>query len=102
MRASWWDEFGDRVSPCSNADLLIGNNFWSFVSGNNEALSYMVKAFNYISEDSLFIDLYRKSFSLKNENEIKQFKTKLKLSRISQIKNVIYHPDNESFSMKKN
>ena len=98
---SWWDEFGDRVSPCSNADLLIGNNFWSFVSGNNEALSYMVKAFNYISEDSLFIDLYRNSFSLKNENEIKQFKTKLKLSRISQIKNVIYHPDNESFSMKK-
>ena len=61
----------------------------------------MVKAFNYISEDSLFIDLYRKSFSLKNEHEIKQFKTKLKLCRISQIKNVIYHPDNETFSMKK-
>tara|TARA_B100001121_G_scaffold308940_1_gene334281 strand:- start:1081 stop:2094 length:1014 start_codon:yes stop_codon:yes gene_type:complete len=98
---SWWNDFGDRVSPCCMEDLLIGSHFWRFISGNKDALNIMIKAFNYVSNDSRFIKIYKQSFALKEENEIELFKKKIKLNRISQVKNVIYHSDNELFSMRK-
>ena len=31
----WWNKFGDRIKPFTKDEVLVGNQFWSFLTINN-------------------------------------------------------------------
>ena len=84
----WWDDYGDRVSPLTRKDILVGNQFWHFITDNENALQAIITAINNLSKDAEFKKLYSKVFELETEAESKDFSYCVKKYRIKETRNV--------------
>lgn len=82
---SWWESFGGRVSPLTKEDVLVGNEFWSFLTGNPKALKIITKGFDEMSEDHRFIDLYKGIYSCDSPDDLKNFSDLVKLEKINRV-----------------
>lgn len=80
----WWEDFGGRVSPLTHEEVLVGNQFWSLVTGNNEALSAIIDAFDEIAMDEDFISFYRQVFSCIGQEQLNSFSLRVKHRKIKE------------------
>ena len=98
---SWWDHVGDRAKPLTREDVQVGNEFWSFLTDNDNALKSIKKAFNHIAQNRKYISLYSESFKIDSKDKEKIFKEKVRIFRIRQLKNIEYHPENGELNLTK-
>lgn len=77
-----WREFGSRLKPLTRQDILIGNEFWSLVSNNANALSSIIGGFETISKDKGFINFYKKVFKCKDQSQLTEFANQVRLREI--------------------
>ena len=42
----WWNLFQGRIAPLSHADVLVGNEFWDFVTGRKNSLNTIIETFD--------------------------------------------------------
>ncbi|WP_419673052.1 TdeIII family type II restriction endonuclease [Aliarcobacter butzleri] len=88
--ASWWTDYGARISPVSQNEILVGNQFWSFISDNQNALSKIIDGINEVSADREFIDFFRQVFTVSNQDDLKQFSLKVKIKNLEWCKNITF------------
>ena len=50
--SDWWTEFGDRAYPLDKVDVLLGNKFWDLLSGRNNTLEVITRAFETLAKDN--------------------------------------------------
>ena len=82
----WWTEFGGRISPLTRNEVEVGNDFWRFITDNDNALNAMIEGFDDVSNDNDFIDFYRRVFSCSTPEQLKEFSLKVKV-REAEIRN---------------
>jgi hypothetical protein len=85
---TWWANFGGRISPLTRHEVVVGNEFWSFITGNQNALSAMITGFEDVSADANFTNFYKQVFSCRNELELKEFALKVKFRRAEENHNI--------------
>ena len=88
--ANWWTDYGARISPVSQNEILVGNQFWSFISGNQNALSKIIDGINEVSADRDFINFFRQVFTISNQDDLKQFSLKVKIKNLEWCKNITF------------
>jgi hypothetical protein len=81
----WWPEFGGRIKPLTRDDIMVGNQFWSFISGNPNALKHIVHGIDQICNDSVFIDLYSKVFECDTADKLKDFTKLVKVKQAEKL-----------------
>lgn len=79
---AWWNDFGSRVAPLTKKDVLVGNEFWEFLTDNPGALSAIISALDELANDSEFIDLYKQVFECEGYDDLVQFSENVKLDKI--------------------
>lgn len=84
----WWQEYGARISPLTNDDVYVGNDFWKLITDNQQALANIIAAIDELSNDEDFIELYRGVFDCVDENQLKQFIIRVKIKRAEKLKNI--------------
>jgi len=92
---AWWNDFQGRVSPLTPEDVYIGNQFWSFLTDNDSALSNIIDGFEDLSETPWFIELYKQAFTCNNQDDLKEFSQLVKLNKIKlmhSVELVSYNP----------
>jgi Type II restriction endonuclease, TdeIII len=55
----WWLENAASASPLTKFDLLVGNDFWDFVSGIKGTIEAIERGFQNIANDLELVSLYR-------------------------------------------
>lgn len=56
--SDWWSEFEGRAYPLDHNDLMLGNEFWNFISGCENTIESIEMAFNDLVNEG-FQDTYR-------------------------------------------
>lgn len=79
---AWWNNFGGRVSPLTKQDAFVGNEYWSFLTGNVNALTAIVKGFNQLANNTAFITLYNQAFECGNYDGLVRFSERVRLDKI--------------------
>lgn len=46
----WWKLFQGRVAPLSHSDVLVGSEFWNFVTGNRNSLKIITDTFSKLAK----------------------------------------------------
>ena len=59
--SNWWAEFGERAYPLDHSDIKLGDEFWNLLSGRQNTLSLITKAFDDLCSEH-FNDIYLKCF----------------------------------------
>lgn len=85
---AWWNDYKDRIAPLTSEDVWVGNEFWSFITGNNSALTCISDAINSLMADHDFVEIYKRSFSIVTKEETTQFRKDLKKFRIKAMRDV--------------
>ena len=91
----WWSEFGGRIKPLTQDDIMVGNQFWSFITDNSNALFHITKAFDHLSLCDNFAKLYEKVFTCKTEDELNSFSTLVRVRRAEKLTNCSLAPNQE-------
>jgi hypothetical protein len=55
----WWHSFGARAYPLDKNDILVGDEFWNFISGRKDTLKYIENGFSNLATSEL-INIYKK------------------------------------------
>lgn len=84
----WWNDFGGRIAPLTKQDIMVGNQFWSFITDNTEAMNSIIKGINELTNNEEFISLYEQIFDCKDINQVKEFTDKVKLYKVSSKFNI--------------
>ncbi len=58
--SDWWTEFGGRAYPLDQKDLMLGDQFWDFISGCCNTLSSIIAGFDQLVSEK-FHDVYRQA-----------------------------------------
>lgn len=85
---AWWTDFRGRVAPLNSSDVWVGNEFWSLITDNLRALQCISSVITTMAENSEFVELYQRTFSITNDSQAAQFKADLKRYRIKSLRNV--------------
>lgn len=56
--SNWWTEFGGRAYPLDHNDLMLGNEFWNFLSGCDNTIESIELAFNELVNEG-FHEIYQ-------------------------------------------
>lgn len=89
--AGWWTEFGSRIAPLTKADIMVGNQYWSFLTDNPNALILISAAIDsLINKD--FSGFYRNVFECESQDDLNQFAIEAKVHRIKQKRNIDLDP----------
>jgi len=86
--SAWWNDFGGRVSPLTSQDALVGNEYWSFLTGNDNALNCIINALNELANDEIFIELYSQVFECESHSDLVNFSLKVKQNAIEEKFNI--------------
>jgi type II restriction endonuclease TdeIII len=86
--SAWWNDFGGRVSPLTRQDALVGNEYWSFLTGNNSALHCIIHALDELAHDENFIGLYSQVFECENHTDLGRFSLRVKQNAVEKRFNV--------------
>jgi len=81
--AGWWRDFGGRISPLTRQNVFVGNEYWSFLTGNPNALQSIIDGVNELSGTTEFVNLYKKIYDCENQNELVYFSELVKLNEIN-------------------
>ena len=49
--SNWYNHFLDRAAPMTKNEIMVGNEFWEWVTGNKKALEIIVSAIDSIKKD---------------------------------------------------
>lgn len=93
--SSWWDEYGSRIKPLTQNETLVGNQFWSLLAGNTQALSHIINSFNSLASDDEFINFYSEVFNCTNETELKEFSNRVSINKVQQKHNILLESGQE-------
>ena len=85
---AWWRDFGGRISPLTNKDVFVGNEYWSFLSDNTNALKQIISAIEELNNDKAFKDLYQKVFEVEDRSGLVEFSEEVRLHRIKSKFNI--------------
>lgn len=99
--SSWWGDFGGRVSPLGRNDVFVGNDFWSFLTGNADALKDIISGIEELLAEKSFIDLYKQAFNCKSIEDLQKFSVEVKLAQISKRFDVELMDKGSNFSLRK-
>jgi|GEM_PF-2753874 len=55
----WWIENGASASPLTSSELLVGNDFWDFMSGISNTIEAIEQGFMNVSNDEALVNIYR-------------------------------------------
>jgi hypothetical protein len=86
--SAWWGDFGGRVSPLTRQDALVGNEYWSFITGNDNALNHIITGLDELANNNDFVELYSQVFNCQNQLELKSFSERVKLNSIQRKLNI--------------
>jgi hypothetical protein len=84
----WWNDFGGRISPLTKNDIFVGNQYWSFLTDNKNALKQIISAIEELNNDKGFKDLYQKVFEAEDRNGLVEFSEEVRLQKIKDKFNV--------------
>lgn len=70
--SSWWFDYKDRVKPLTKDEVLVGNEFWSLITGNPDALTYIIKGIESFIGTPEHLT-YKKVFSLNTVESLSKF-----------------------------
>ncbi len=79
---TWWDDFSVRVSPLTLKDIFVGNQFWSFLTDNPNALNSIISGLDYLTANDEFINLYSQVYECEEHSDLVRFSETVKLSKI--------------------
>jgi hypothetical protein len=63
--SSWWSKFGGRAYPLDHNDLLLGEEYWSLISGIPDTLKYIKSAVKQLTDEG-FPEIYKDSIHSSN------------------------------------
>jgi hypothetical protein len=86
--STWWTEYGQRISPLTQQDIHVGNDFWSFLTDNQNALQNIIAGIDEVASDTSFIALYGQVFNCVSIEELKQFSINVKIKKIEKTRNI--------------
>jgi hypothetical protein len=78
----WWNDFGGRISPLTKNDFFVGNQYWSFLTDNKNALKQIISAIEELNNDKGFKDLYQKAFEADDRDGLVVFSEEVRLQKI--------------------
>ena len=82
---AWWTEFRGRISPLTCDEVSVGNEFWKFITGNEDALAAIISGFDEISSDVVFKQFYMQVFECVDYAALKGFSIKVKIKRAEDL-----------------
>lgn len=85
---TWWTEYGQRISPLTQQEIYVGNDFWSFLTDNPNALQNIIAGIQEVADDTDFTTLYGEVFNCKNIEELKQFSINIKVQKAIKLRNI--------------
>ncbi len=88
--AGWWNDFGSRVKPMTRAEVDVGNEFWSFLTDNPNALTSIIEGIDIVASNNQFIALFQEVFTCTTNEDLKRFSVKVKVKKPEFYKNIKY------------
>ncbi len=85
---SWWNKFGGRMKPLTTDEVSVGNEFWSFLTGNPNALASIISGFEELRLDKDFTTFYKQVFECTDYESLKSFAFKVKIRRAQYLYNI--------------
>ena len=83
--SNWWTEFEERAYPLDKKDLMLGNEFWNLLSGEENTLESITSAFEELKTEgfeSIFINFFHDS-SFKNNIKLIEHYLNVKFLSVS-------------------
>lgn len=85
---TWWTEYGQRISPLTQNEIYVGNDFWSFLTDNQNALQNIIDGIQEVADDNDFVNLYGEVFNCNNIEELKEFSIGIKVYQAEKIRDI--------------
>lgn len=87
--SNWYVHFMDRAKPLSKEEIMVGNEFWGWVTGNKNTLKLIVGSIDQIKNDKIIMERLNKCISnitdAKRTEALKEAKFKNKILYIQQF-----------------
>lgn len=80
--SSWWAKFSGRISPLTEQDVFVGNEYWRFLTDNPDALNQIIAGIDNLKLDTQFMALYSQAFKVLNAAGLVEFSECVRLNHI--------------------
>lgn len=98
---AWWADFKSRVSPLTPKDVFVGNQYWSFLTDNPNALKQITTAIDQLNQDKDFKALYSKAFKVDDAKGLELFSEEVRLHRIQSKFSIKLENNNSPWNLRK-
>jgi len=87
---TWWTDYGERVKPLTHDDVYVGNEFWSFLTDNDDAINAIISAIDELASDNDFCNLFLEVFDCESQDALENFAKKIRVKNIEITKNITF------------